>query len=241
MSDNLACKIFYENSYESSGFKAQRRYPNEELMRFIGRTYASIPMSDRKEIRILEVGCGSGGNLWSLAREGFDAYGIDLSAAGIDICHEMLASWGVMATLHVGDMSNLPYESGYFDAVVDVFSSYCLPEKDFMRYLNEIERVLKPGGKYFSYTPSKNSDVFKNAPASEKIDASTLTGIHRETAPFYGNSYPFRFTSVAEYKNSIAKVSGGSLFARYCETSGRTYNHGKEYFEFVVIEADKKV
>ena len=241
MSENAACKAYYETSYESAGFKAQRRYPNEELMRFIGRTYSSVPVLERKNIRILEVGCGSGGNLWSIAREGFDAYGIDISPAGIEICEKMLKSWGTKASLQAGDMSSLPYKAEYFDAVVDVFSSYCLPEKDFIRYLNEIERVLKPGGKYFSYTPSKNSDVFKHAPSSEKIDESTLTGIHRETAPFYGNFYPFRFTAPEEYENYISKTEKGKLLVSYSEVMGRTYGRGKEYFEFLVLEAGKKI
>ncbi|MBV8277877.1 MAG: class I SAM-dependent methyltransferase, partial [Verrucomicrobia bacterium] len=163
---NEECKSFYEQSYESSGLGAQRWYPNEELMRFMGRTFFSVPQKSRKEIRILEVGCGSGGNLWAIAREGFDAYGIDLSAIGISLCRRMLEFWSCTATLQTGDMADLPYESDFFDAVVDVFSSYCLPEKDFSRYLDEVARVLRAGGQYFSYTPSKNSDVFKEARSS---------------------------------------------------------------------------
>src|ERR1700733_9194756 len=139
MHDN--CKAFYERSYESSGFGAQRRYPNEELMRFMGRTLFPVPPGQRKDVRILEVGCGSGGNLWAIAREGFDAHGIDLSAEGINLCRRMVESWGCVATLRAGDMTDLPYESGFFDAVVDVFSSYCLPEKDFARYLDGVARV----------------------------------------------------------------------------------------------------
>lgn len=233
---NHECKSFYENSYESSGFGAQRRYPNEELMRFMGRTFFSIPREKRKGIRILEVGCGSGGNLWAIAQEGFDAYGIDLSGEGINLCHRMLESRGCAATLQVGDMADLPYEFGFFDAVVDVFSSYCLSEIDFMRYLDGVARVLKPDGKYFSYTPSKNSDVFKEAVASDKIDPSTLNGIHRPSAPFYGNFYPFRFTSRDEYAALLAE----DFTVTYSEVVGRTYRSGQEYFEFVVVQAERK-
>jgi ubiquinone/menaquinone biosynthesis C-methylase UbiE len=233
---NRECKSFYENSYETSGFEAQRRYPNEELMRFMGRTFFSVPGEKRKGIKILEVGCGSGGNLWAIAREGFDAYGIDLSGEGINLCHRMLEAWGCAAALQVGDMADLPYESSVFDAVVDVFSSYCLPEKDFIRYLEGVARVLKPGGRYFSYTPSKNSDVFKETAPSDRIDPSTLNGIRRSTAPFYGNVYPFRFMSRDEYAALLAED-----FTVTCsETVGRTYRSGQEYFEFVVVQAERK-
>src|ERR1700746_446963 len=123
---NEDCKSFYEKSYESSGFEAQRRYPNEELMRFMGRTLLSLPQQKRKEIRVLEAGCGSGGNLWGIAREGFDNYGIGLSAEGINLCHQMLKAWECDGALQVGDMTDLPYETNFLDAVVDVFSSNCL-------------------------------------------------------------------------------------------------------------------
>lgn len=236
---NDQCKSFYENSYESSGFGAQRRYPNEELMRFLGRTVFSLSQPMRKEARILEVGCGSGANLWAIAREGFDTYGIDLSAEGIALGRQMMKAWGVNANLQTGDMADLPYEAGFFDAVVNVFSSYCLAEKDFKRYLDSIARVLRPGGQYFSYTPSKNSDVFKEAAASDKIDGSTLNGIRRSTAPFYGNFYPFRFISLDEYAAFLSGAGGGCFNVTYSETVGRTYRNGREYFEFVVIQAEK--
>ncbi len=50
-------KNFYNESYEGQGFDAQRRYPNEELCRFMGRNFFSIPHEKRKEIKILETGC----------------------------------------------------------------------------------------------------------------------------------------------------------------------------------------
>gem|GEM_PF-5814635 len=32
----------------------------------------------------------------------------------------------------------------------------------------------------------------------------------------------------------------GSLFVNYSEVIGRTYSRGKEYFEFLVLEAGKR-
>lgn len=236
---NEECRSFFDASYRSAGLGAQRRYPNEELMRFMGRNFFSVPRSERKHIKLLEVGCGSGANLWALAREGFDVYGSDLSSEAIHLSRGMLESFDCTAHLEAGDMINLAYEEDFFDAVLDVFASYCLTEEHFAKFLNGVARVLKPGGIYFSYTPSKNSDVFKQTPASEKIDASTLNGIHRPSAPFYGNDYPFRFTGREEYARLLAAAGNGALSVTYNETVGRTYRDGKEYFEFVVVEAVK--
>ena len=56
-------RSFYDDSYRSAGFSAQRRYPNEELCRFMGKNFFKVPQDQRKDIRILEVGCGSGASV----------------------------------------------------------------------------------------------------------------------------------------------------------------------------------
>jgi SAM-dependent methyltransferase len=234
--DNKTTKSYYEAAYQHHGLDAQRRYPNEELCRFVGRHYLAVPRAQRAAIRILEVGCGSGANLWMIAREGFDAYGVDLSDNGVELCQQMLARYGVSASLRAADMAALPFQDQTFDCVVDVFSSYCLDEQGFDRYLDEVARLLKPDGLYFSYAPSKRSDAFLNHAPAAKIDASTLDGIRRETSPFYGNLYPFRFVSGEEY---AAAISARRLTPIYNERVGRTYRGGEEYFEFVVIAARK--
>ena len=76
---------FYDQSYKQLGFAAQRKYPNEELSRFMGRNFFSLKHEERSSKKILETGCGSGGNIWMLAKEGFDTYGIDLSTEAISL------------------------------------------------------------------------------------------------------------------------------------------------------------
>lgn len=231
-----ATKHWYETSYNSSGFAAQRRYPNEELLRFFGRHYFPMPREQRAAIRVLEMGCGSGANLWMMAREGFDTHGIDLSPEAIKLCERMLVHWGATATLTAASMTACPYPDNQFDVVADVFSSYCLDETGIAPFLHEVSRLLRHGGRLFSYLPSKSSDAFLNPGPSRRIDASTLDGIRRETSPFYGNQYPFRFTSVDEYRSAL---EARGLRPVYSETVGRTYRDEKEYFEFLVIVAER--
>ena len=223
-------------SYTHSGFSAQRRYPNEELLRFFGRHYFTIPIEQRRTIRTLEMGCGSGANLWMMAHEGFDTHGIDLSPEAINLCARMLEHWGVSATLSAASMTACPYPSNYFDVVVDVFSSNCLDENGFATSLDEVARLLRRGGRFFSYLPSKASDAFRDPGPSRCIDASTLDGIRRETSPYYGNNYPFRFITGDEYQLAL---EARSMRTVHNETVSRTYNDGKEHFEFVVIAAEK--
>ena len=178
-------------------------YPNEELLRFFGAYYFALTPEVRKRVRVLEVGCGSGANLWMIAREGFEAHGIDLSPEGLMLCEQMLRKWDTAASLKQGDMTVLDYENGFFDVVVDVFSSYCMPEKQFDRFLDEVSRVLKPGGRFFSYHPSKNSDAFRDPGPARLIDASTLDGIRRPTSPYYPQDYPFHFIDPDEFATML--------------------------------------
>jgi len=126
------------------------RYPSEELIRFIaGNFYAS---ADRKGMRILEVGCGTGANLWYMAREGFDVTGIDSSKVGIGIAAKRLKEESLEADLKVADMIKLPFEDNAFDCVVDIEAIYANSYEDSKRIMAEIYRVLKPKGKFFSKT-----------------------------------------------------------------------------------------
>ena len=126
------------------------KYPGEELIRFIARRFYSAP--DRRAVRILEIGCGTGANLWFLAREGFTAVGLDGSAVGIGQAKDRFAKEGLPVELHVGDAMNLPFPDDSFDAVLDVECLCANSLKDTRRILDEARRVLKPGGWIYSKT-----------------------------------------------------------------------------------------
>ena len=67
------------------------KYPPEHVIRFIARSFYGVP--DRKEVRLLEPGCGPGANIWFMAREGFTVSGIDGSATSIKQADERLVRW----------------------------------------------------------------------------------------------------------------------------------------------------
>ena len=157
------------------------KYPAESLIRFIARNYYK---KVRKNIRILEVGCGPGANVWYFSREGFDSFGIDGSAVAIDKARARLQSENLKGSLEVGDIVNLPYADGLFDCVVDIECLYCNNVENTSRILKEIHRVLKPGGQLFS--KSFSSDIFiGNNP--EKINEFEFQNITE--GPLSGNKF----------------------------------------------------
>ena len=234
MDRNVVTLDWYERSYAAEGICAQRRYPNEELIRFLARNFLKLPREERARISILDAGCGSCSNLWVIAREGFDAHGVDLSPEALRLGQQVLEDWNVTAELKVGDLLHLPWENESFHAVVDVVASYVLNLREFPRYIAEVARVLKPGGRFFLFTPSARSDAFKNHAPATKIDEFTLNGIHRKNSPYYGNFHPVRFSEPAFLQRT---VDGFGLKPTNVETTSRTYNEMTEKFEFVSLEA----
>ena len=126
------------------------QYPPEELIRFVARNFFS--RDDRNTIKILEVGCGTGANIWFLCREGFDTYGIDGSRTAVMKCEDKLQREGYTASLTVGDILNLPYEKDMFDAVIDNQCIYSNSMADSKQIFKEVKRVLKKGGLFYSRT-----------------------------------------------------------------------------------------
>jgi SAM-dependent methyltransferase len=130
------------------------RYPSEDLIRFVARNFYAAPK--REHVRILEVGCGPGANLWYLAREGFSFYGIDGSPTAVSSAQQRLDSecpgWRNRGELVVGDISALPYEDTCFNAVIDNEAISCNGFREACLMYGEINRVLLPGGKLYSRT-----------------------------------------------------------------------------------------
>ena len=128
------------------------KYPAEDLVRFIAKNFYAV--SSRSEVKILEVGCGPGANLWYMAREGFTVYGIDGSETAIKEAQARLDAevneW--QGEVIVGDLLNLPYEDAFFDAVIDNEAIYSNSYEDAKQIYNKISRVLKKNGKLFVRT-----------------------------------------------------------------------------------------
>ncbi|MGA2121587.1 MAG: methyltransferase domain-containing protein [Methanoregula sp.] len=124
------------------------KYPPEDLIRFVARNYYKA--KDRGQVRILEVGCGPGANVWYMAQEGFSAYGIDGSRVAIDRAKQRFAKEHLTGHFTVGDILSLPFEDSFFDAVIDIECIYTNSLADTRKIFSEIIRVLKPNGKFYS-------------------------------------------------------------------------------------------
>ena len=95
--------------------------------------------------RVLEVGCGWGELAERVETEAScEVVALDLSPRMVELARER----GVDAT--VGDVQDLPFENATFDVVVAAWMLYHVPDLD--RGLDEIARVLRPGGALVAIT-----------------------------------------------------------------------------------------
>jgi len=225
----------FDRQYKDRGIGAQRLYPNEQLVAFIGQRFLSLPIVERSNIKVLEVGCGSGANLWMLAKEGFDVHGVDSSETGIKVARQHLREkWGVTAELAPARFDNLPYRAETFDVIVDVVSLQHLNLEETQAAFSEIMRVLKPGGLFFSYRLSDASVMFQRG-GGEFIDAATVTNVTNEAMPLANNGH-MSFWS-ASLARQVYESRGFTLDS--LERYGRTYDGGAYYVEYLGIIAIK--
>lgn len=100
--------------------------------------------------RLLDIGAGVG-NLWAYVPPGVAGYALDLSATGVAKAAARFP--GLTVSVSVGEF--LPYPAGFFDAVIaaDTVEHTFSPA----RTLQEIYRVLKPGGVLGASFPIPNS------------------------------------------------------------------------------------
>jgi SAM-dependent methyltransferase len=100
----------------------------------------------KRRPRILDVGCGTGGNLSLLSQYG-DAEGVDVSPDALDFCRAR-----GLENVKLGAAEELPYEQGRFDLVtaLDVVEHL----DDDVAGLREIRRVLKPDGRLLIFVPT---------------------------------------------------------------------------------------
>lgn len=142
-----------------------RRGPGEPWFReWFGETYLEVyPHRDRAEARravelfleradpgregarVLDLACGAGRHLGSLARAGFRPVGLDLSRP---LLRRAAASFD--GPLVRADMREVPLAAGTMDAVVQFFTSfgYFEDRSQDRKVLEEVRRVLRPGGTF---------------------------------------------------------------------------------------------
>ena len=99
--------------------------------------------------RLLNIGCAHGPDFLPF-KQGFDLYGVDFSAEMLRFARKYSQKFNLAVKLSLADVSHLPYPDQTFDWAISVATYHHIKGKEKRQAaLNELRRVLKPGGEAF--------------------------------------------------------------------------------------------
>lgn len=164
---------------------AINKYPWAAVISSLFRARRIIGSDSSRQLDLVEVGCGTGNNIVAAATEGFTVAGLDGSAAAIEIASRFFEQRGLRADLRVGDFSDLPWAAGSFDIALDRGAITCAPPSAARRAIDELHRVLRPGGLAICidiFSTQHSAAVFADAQGfASEIPGDHLGGVRQAT------------------------------------------------------------
>lgn len=140
--------------------------------------------------KLLDFGCGLGRHSVYFSQQGFDVTAFDLSTDGIDHLKQWAKKENLEINAQVADMLELPYADQSFDCL---FAYHVISHTDtfgMKKIMNEIKRVIKPGGEIYITLCSKDTWAFAEA-GYPRIDENTVRktedGPEKDVPHFYVN------------------------------------------------------
>ncbi len=108
-------------------------------------------LKDRPAGRAIDLGCGTGTNVITLAKLGWQVMGVDFVPSAIAQARKKAKQAGVSADLQVDDVTRLEGMRRPFDFALDLgcFHGLGLAEKG--DYLRRLDEILAPGGHWLVY------------------------------------------------------------------------------------------
>ncbi len=141
--------LYSSDGYFLAGFDAEGKQHNcleEAQTKKRDLVYELDAVESLPGGRILDIGCGLGFLLEQLSSR-WIRYGCDYSQFAVDYCKRK-----GLGTLYHGDLFDLKLDDDFFDVVS---ARYVLEHlKDPGRFLSEIRRILKPGGRLVVSVPN---------------------------------------------------------------------------------------
>ncbi|CAI2349150.1 unnamed protein product [Caenorhabditis sp. 36 PRJEB53466] len=115
-----------------------------------------------EDVHCLDIGCGIGGVMLDIADSGAKLTGVTIAPNEADIGNEKFANLGLSDRLNIvaADCHKMPFEDAKFDVAYAIYSLKYIPSLE--KVMKEIQRVLKPGGKFIVYDLIKTNDYDEN-------------------------------------------------------------------------------
>jgi SAM-dependent methyltransferase len=107
--------------------------------------------------RALDVGCGTGTNLVTMAAYGWDVVGLDIALLSVIRARRKLRQAGIQGRVRWGNVGSRLRLGEFFDLVLDIGCYHSLSDTEREAYRHNLARWLKPGGTYLLYAHRQTS------------------------------------------------------------------------------------
>jgi len=99
--------------------------------------------------KLLNLGCAHGPDFIPF-KDNFKLYGVDFSEEMLRLARKYSLKYDINAELSLADVRQLPYPDESFDWAISIATYHHIKgENERLETLNELKRVLKPGGEAF--------------------------------------------------------------------------------------------
>ncbi len=155
----------------------RERHYKEELCRI-------VPQHAEK---ILDVGCGTG-TLTAMMKRTHPSshiHGVDIDDNVLKLAQQKIVQQSLNISLHKGSVIQLPFEDNSFDAAFSCLVIHHLITQDKQKAMQEIFRVLKPGGKLAiaDFSPPHNISMMMITLATQNFE-ETYDNFHGRLLEF---------------------------------------------------------
>ena len=163
-------------------------------------------------MKVLDAGCGYGRNLVYLLREGCEVYALDASPEAVNHVRALAAELNPRLraeNFQVGQIEALPFADGFADVVMcNSVLHFARDQHQFLTMLEELWRVLRPGGLLFTRMGSGSGmqfeqvrpDIYRIGDGQEwfLVDEELLLGLTSELNGVMVD--PLKTTIVQDYR-----------------------------------------
>lgn len=169
-------------------------------------------------MRVLEIGCGEGGNLLPFAEKGCDVIGVDMAECRIDEARMFFADQGVEGTFIAEDIFNLKTLEQSFDLIIchDVIEH--IGDKE--EFMSKMSRYLKPDGIVFMSFPAWQMPFGGHQQICRSRVLSHLPFVHLLPACLYGQIIS-AFGEDKGCKEELMSIKSTSITVEYFERLAR--------------------
>lgn len=121
----------------ASSYEAARRSDSKDIQ-LLNLLIERLP----RGAMVLDAGCGSGYPVAQFLAKVFQVIGLDFAWGSLRLAKKKAPDTGLIC----GDISNLPFPNGTFDAVCSYYAIIHVPRSEHPKLLLDFHRILRPDG-----------------------------------------------------------------------------------------------